>query len=174
MADDDHLLAAAARAGDQSAFAALVVRHEAAVRRFLRRAAGQAADDLAQEALLKAWRRRGEWRGPEQHGGSYRGWLMRLAWTAFLDAERGAKRGAARDEAWARQPVPSPDPDLAVAVAQALAELVPRERAAAELCFAQGFSHTEASEILGLPLGTLKSVLARARARLVELLGDGE
>lgn len=168
MEDSDHLLAAAARDGDQRAFAALVVRHEAAVRRFLRRAAGHGADDLAQEALVKAWRRRGDWRG----AGSYRGWLMRLAWTAFLDFERSAKRGAARDTAWADRPAAESDPDLQLAVAQALAELAPRERAAAELCFAQGFSHSEAAEILGLPLGTLKSVVARARLRLVELLGD--
>ncbi|MGH6786703.1 MAG: RNA polymerase sigma factor [Novosphingobium sp.] len=170
MGDDDRTLAAAARDGDERAFAALVVRHEAAVRRFLGRAAGHAADDLAQEALLKAWRRRADWRGD----GSYRGWLLRLAWTAFLDATRSAKRGAARDAAWAEQPVLAPDPDIAVAVAQALAELAPRERAAAELCFAQGFSHGEAADILGLPLGTLKSVVARARVRLAQLLGDDE
>ncbi len=166
MDNDDDALASAARDGDARAFGELVARHEGAVRRFLRRAAGHAADDLAQEAFLKAWRQRRDWRGD----GSYRGWLMRLAWTAFLDANRTAQRSAARDAAWADAAPPSPDAELTLAVAQALAELSPSERAAAELCFAQGFSHSDAAAILRMPLGTLKSAVARARARLAILL----
>ena len=44
------------------------------------------------------------------------------------------------------------------------------ERAAALLCFGEGCSHGEAAEIMGLPLGTLKSIVARARAALVKIL----
>jgi RNA polymerase sigma-70 factor (ECF subfamily) len=157
-------LAERARGGDVAAFAALVARHEARVRRFVRRAAGHAADDIAQEAFLKAWQRRAEWRGR----GSYQGWLLRIAWTTFLDFDRSARRRTAREAGFG--PAPAPDPELAVAVGQALATLSPRERAAAELCFAQGFSHSEAAEIMAVPLGTLKSVLARARERLTVLL----
>jgi len=45
-----------------------------------------------------------------------------------------------------------------------------RERAAAILCFAEGCSHSEAAVALGLPLGTLKSLAARARAKLLSSL----
>ena len=159
-------LAERARGGDVAAFAALVARHEARVRRFLRRAAGHAADDVAQEAFLKAWQRRGEWRGR----GNYEGWLLRIAWTTFLDFDRSARRRAAR-EADIEQ-ASAPDPELAAALGQALAALAPRERAAAELCFAQGFSHGEAAEIMAVPLGTLKAIVARARERLVALLEE--
>ena len=47
-----------------------------------------------------------------------------------------------------------------------------RERMAALLCFAEGYSHVEAAQIMGLPLGTLKSIVARARRGLVECLED--
>jgi RNA polymerase sigma-70 factor (ECF subfamily) len=163
----DEPLAERARGGDTAAFAELVRRHEARVRRFLRRAAGHAADDIAQEAFLKAWQRRAAWDGR----GSYLGWLLRIAWTTFLDVDRSARRRSAREQA--EPEAFAPDPELALAVGQALAALAPRERAAAELCFAQGFSHAEAAGIMGLPLGTLKSVVARARQQLVALLENG-
>jgi RNA polymerase sigma-70 factor (ECF subfamily) len=55
-------------------------------------------------------------------------------------------------------------------MARAMAALEPRERAAAQLCFAEGYSHGEAAQILQLPLGTLKSVVARARSQLAAAL----
>lgn len=164
--EPDESLAERAGGGDVAAFAALVARHEARVRRFVRRAAGHAADDIAQETFLKAWRRRGEWRG---HG-SYIGWLLRIAWTTFLDHQRASRRRAAREAIEPDARHDAPDPELALAVGQALAALPAGERAAAELCFAQGFSHSEAAAVLGLPLGTLKSTVARARAKLVVIL----
>ena len=163
---DEHL-AERARGGDSAAFARLVERHEARVRRFVRRAAGQAADDVAQEAFLKAWQRRAAWDGR----GSYLGWLLRIAWTTFLDFDRAARRRSAREQA---EVTTLPDPELALAVAQALAALAPRDRAAAELCFAQGFTQAEAAQILGLPLGTLKSIVGRARQRLIVLLENAD
>jgi len=166
--EDERGLARRAAEGDIDAFAVLVARLEPRVRRFLRRSAGHAADDIAQEAFLRAWQQRAAWRGE----GSYAGWVLRIAWTAFLDAERGARRRSRR-EAWSDlAPSRSGDPELSAAVAQALAALSPRERALAELCFVQGFSHSEAAKITGLPLGTAKSLVARARAQLAQLLGE--
>lgn len=165
--DQERDLARRAAAGDAAAFTALVRAHEGAVRRFLRRLAGDAADDLSQEAFLKAWRRAGEWRGE----GSYRGWLMRIAWTTFLGAERAKGRQQARDQAAFDDEAPaSRDPDAAIDLLRALAGLGTRERAAALLCFGEGCSHGEAAEIMGVPLGTLKSIVARARAALVQRL----
>lgn len=163
--DQDGELARRAAAGDAAAFTALVRAHEAAVRRFLRRLAGEAADDLAQETFLKAWRLAGRYRGD----GRYRAWLMRIAWTHFLGSRRAGGRREAR-EAAVPQPEHRHDPDAAIDLERALAGLGERERAAALLCFGEGCSHAEAADIMDLPLGTLKSIVARARAALVEQL----
>jgi RNA polymerase sigma-70 factor (ECF subfamily) len=165
---DDADLAMRARSGDTAAFSVLVARHEARVRRFVRRAAVHEADDIAQEAFLKAWQRRAAWNG----SGSYLSWLMRIAWTTYLDHSRSARRRSVRETTAEAARAPAHDPELALALAQALAALSPQERASAELCLAQGFSHGEAAAILELPLGTLKSSVARARARLIALLED--
>lgn len=163
--DQDIELARRAAAGDAAAFTMLVRAHEAAVRRFLRRLAGDAADDLAQETFLKAWRAAGHYRGE----GRYRAWLMRIAWTQFLGARRAGLRRDAR-EADAPPPENRHDPEMALDLARALSRLGERERAAALLCFGEGCSHAEAAEIMGLPLGSLKSIVARARAALVKTL----
>lgn len=165
---DDSALAQRAAAGDAAAFTALVRRHEGAVRRFLTRLArGDSADDLAQETFLKAWRNAGDWRGK----GSYRGWLLRIAWTQFLSMQRAGGRRSAREQA-AHEPDDRSayNPDAAIDVGRALAGLGERERAAALLCFGEGCSHTEAAEIMRIPLGTLKSIVARARTALAAQL----
>lgn len=166
--DQDSDLARRAAAGDAAAFTALVRAHEAAVRRFVARLTrGEGGDDVAQDAFLRAWRSAAAWRGE----GSYRGWLLSIAWTEFLASRRAAGRRAARDhEAFERSTEAQRDPEAALDLDRALAALGERERAAASLCFGEGCSHAEAAEIMGLPLGTLKSVLARARATLVERL----
>jgi RNA polymerase sigma factor (sigma-70 family) len=163
--DQDVELARRAAAGDAAAFTLLVRAHEAPVRRFLRRLAGEAADDLAQETFLKAWRGAGQYRSE----GRYRAWLMRIAWSLFLGARRSDGRRDAR-EAAAPAPGCRPDPDMAIDLERALSGLGERERAAALLCFGEGCSHAEAAEIMELPLGTLKSIVARARASLVRTL----
>ena len=53
----------------------------------------------------------------------------------------------------------------------AMAHLTPEQRACVALCLAADFSHAEAAEALGLPLGTVKSHVSRGRLRLVEALG---
>lgn len=161
------MLAQQAAAGDVAAFTELVRRNERRVRSFLARlTAGEGADDLAQETFLQAWRMASTWRGE----GSYQGWLLRIAWRQFLSSRRGRRETPVEmDEAtgWT-------DGTARIDVDRALARLPERERAAALLCFGQGCSHGEAASILGLPLGTLKSIVARARAELVrQLEGHG-
>jgi DNA-directed RNA polymerase specialized sigma24 family protein len=106
----------------------------------------------------------GSWRGE----GSYEGWLLRIAWRTFLSDRRGRREEVGLEEAEIGGH--EGDPDAAIDVGRAMARLAPRERAAAMLCLGEGYSHTEAADILGLPLGTLKSILTRARAELVRLL----
>jgi RNA polymerase sigma-70 factor (ECF subfamily) len=158
-------LAKAAAAGDVAAFTALVRLHEGAVRQFLQRLLkGDGADDLAQEVFLKAWRMGAHWRGE----GSYKAWLMGIAWSSFLSFRRTEGRRMARDtEAFGTEFRAAPDTDVAIDLSRALATLPDRERAAASLCYGEGYSHAEAARILDLPLGTLKSLVARARTALV-------
>jgi RNA polymerase sigma factor (sigma-70 family) len=165
---DDGALSTRAARGDRRAFSLLVRRHEARVRAFLTRVAGaQLADDLAQETFLRAWRNAGAYRG----SGSYPGWLLAIAWRVFLDASKRRRR----EQAWADAGLAAPDrtaddPLAAVDVAKLMAALEPEERAGLTLCLGQGWSHGEAAEILGVPLGTLKSRVARAAAKCRAML----
>ncbi|NEX91371.1 RNA polymerase sigma factor [Caulobacter sp. 17J65-9] len=170
---DETQLIAAARAGSAEAFAALVRRHQQAVRGFLRRAGGDVAeaDDLAQEAFIAAWSRIGAFHGRA----SLRSWLCAIAWRKLQTARRGAQRTRARERHVA-QLEPSttrldPASDARLDLEIALAGLEPEQRAALALCLGADFSHAEAAHALGLPLGTVKSHVARGRARLAQALG---
>lgn len=168
--EQDAELARRAAEGDSAAFTALVRLHEAKVRRFLSRLMrGDGADDLAQEVFIKAWRLAPRWR----EEGPYGAWLMRIAWTSFLSDHKARGRRAARDQAALPEPTPAPSADSAIDLKRALAGLGERERAAALLCFGEGHSHGEAAAILDLPLGTVKSLVARARAHLLRYLETG-
>lgn len=139
--------------------------NEASLRRYLRRLAGDESDDLAQEAFLAAWRSIGQWRGEA----SFAGWLRQIGTRRFLDRQRkaGPKQFAELNPAMA---APANGADERLDVNQALSALPSRERAAALLVYAEGHSHHEAAQILGLPLGTLKSIIARARRALAQQL----
>ena len=131
----------------------------------MRRLAGEEADDIAQDAFLAAWRSIGQWRGE----GSFAGWLRQIGTRRFLDRQRkaGPKHFAELDPQMA---APAEAPDERLAIDQALSALPPRERAAALPVYAEGYSHQEAALILGQPLGTLKSIVARARIALARQL----
>lgn len=158
------MLAARAAAGDVGAFTELVRRHEGRVRGFLARFCEQDADDLSQETFVRAWRMAGSFRSE----GSYQGWLLKIAWRLFLSGRKNRKESSELRENLICSEV---DPAAAIDVNRALALLDERERAAALLCFRVGHSHVEAADILGLPLGTLKSIIARAKAQLASHLG---
>lgn len=171
----DESLVAAAQAGSTQAFSRLIDRHQQAVRAFLRRACGDwaEADDLAQEAFLAAWPRIGRL----QSGGSVRAWLIGIAYRKHLTARRSFVRSRARDTAWEAERTPksvsaaSGQIDDRLTLEKVMAELAPDQRACVALCLAGDFSHAEAAEALDLPLGTVKSHVARGRARLLSALG---
>ena len=161
-------MAALVAAGDTSAFAQLVRRHERRVRAFLFRLCrgGGEGDDLAQETFLQAWRMAGTFRG----AGSYEGWLLRIAWRQFLSRVRSLKAEVELN-AMAEESVDT-DPAAGLDLQRALASLTADERAAALLCLGEGYSHSEAAFVLDMPLGTLKSIVARARMKLTKHLGE--
>jgi RNA polymerase sigma-70 factor (ECF subfamily) len=167
----DEALVAAAQAGSAEAFSRLVDRHQQAVRAFLRRACGDfaLADDLAQEAFLTAWDRIGGLKA----GASVRAWLCGIAYRKHLTARRSAIRSRVRDEAYEadRPGCAGAMAEDRLALENAMGELPADQRACVALCLAADFSHAEAAEALGLPLGTVKSHVARGRARLLAMLG---
>jgi RNA polymerase sigma-70 factor (ECF subfamily) len=168
----DEALVAAAQRGSTEAFAQLVERHQQALRAFLRRACGDwaLADDLAQETFVAAWSRIDRLKS----GASVRAWLCGIGYRKHLSALRSRRRDRAREASYEaeRPQVGARFEDDRLALEAALAELPPDQRACVALCLAGDFSHGEAAEALGLPLGTVKSHVTRGRARLLQALED--
>jgi RNA polymerase sigma-70 factor (ECF subfamily) len=133
----------------------LVEKYERPLRGFLSRTFGaDVADDIAQDAFIKAWRAAGQYDGRAR----YSTWLTRIAWRCRLDALRKERRPEVEHADEHGRPA-------TVEVDDMLARLSESERAALVLCEGHGWTHVEAAELLGLPLGTLKSTVARAKAR---------
>lgn len=173
--DEETRLIASARRGESRAFAALVGRHQQAVRGFLRRYVGDwvEADDCAQEAFVTAWRRLDRFEGRS----SFRSWVSGIGLRIARDARRSRGRAMIRDHAWAAQAEGAAEQGAALedslALQRAMAALPEPQRAAVALCLGEGFSHSEVAAILSLPIGTVKSHVARGRDRLLRALEGG-
>ena len=167
---DDPLIRRA-REGSNDAFSRLVAEHQQAVRAFLRRlvATPDDADDLAQEAFVTAWASLHKLRD----GVSFRTFVCGIAYRKALNDRRRFNRSGNRETAWfgLQEQSRSSTVDAKLTVQTALANLPLDQRAAISLCVAADYSHAEAAEILGLPLGTIKSHILKGRARLNALLG---
>lgn len=168
----DEALVVAAQGGSTVAFARLVERHQQALRAFLRRACGDwaAADDLAQETFFSAWSQIGRLK----NGASVRAWLCGIGYNKHLTVTRSAARDRVREAHYAAErPLASgPAAEDRIALEAAMQTLPAEQRACVALCLAADFSHSEAAEALGLPLGTVKSHVKRGQARLLQALGD--
>jgi RNA polymerase sigma-70 factor, ECF subfamily len=167
---DETRIIARAAAGDRAAFAALVQAHQGYLRKLLGRVCrgdqGR-ADDIAQETFVRAWRALPGFRGEAR----LRTWLTRIAYSA-LAAERPGLPLLADEAAAETEPEPdfAPGADWRIDLDRALATLSEPQRHALLLCFGADLSHAEAAQVLGWPLGTLKTQVLRARARLRERL----
>jgi RNA polymerase sigma-70 factor (ECF subfamily) len=161
---DIDLVTLAKAARGSAAFETLVKRHQAPLRAFLIRMTGDAAeaDDLAQEALIKAYRGLDGFRG----GASFRSWLFSIAMREAAQARR--KEAAQQKQAAAAdKPGETAEPmEFSLDLQKALARLSGEERAAVLLCDAAGFSHAEAAGAMNAPLGTVKTYVARAREKM--------
>jgi RNA polymerase sigma-70 factor (ECF subfamily) len=166
---------AQARAGDSAAFAQLVRLHQSAVRQQLRRLTHgdvALADDLAQECFIQAWSHLAQFQGQSRMAT----WLYRIAYNRFLMHLRSHQAMQALPEEGQEQlhGLATEHPALASAarldVQAALTRLPEAERVAMLHCYQLDLSHEEAAQVLGLPLGTLKSQLLRAKARLRDAL----
>jgi RNA polymerase sigma-70 factor (ECF subfamily) len=184
----DETLAIRAREGSPEAFARLVERYERPVFGLIVRLVRDPAlaEDLAQEAFLRAWRALASF-DPERRFAS---WLLRIAHNAAIDALRrrrtmplvslvmeddGEEEGRERELPDLAAPNPeerAAGRDLARALERALSSLREEYRAALLLRFGQQLSYEEIAEVLSLPLGTVKTFLHRGRAALARALAD--
>ena len=164
--------ARAAQAGSSADFARLVRRHQQGLRAFLRRLTGNAAeaDDLAQDSFVFAWEKLQRFDAAR----AFRPWLFAIAWRKYRERRRSWRRLLAREtrHAGLRETLEETDPGLRLDLAAAIATLPPEQRAALLLCLGCDFSHAEAANALSLPLGTVKSHVARGREKLAAFLGD--
>ena len=166
-------MAALAMSGDDAAFGELVRRRQGAIRNLLRRLSRDAAlaDDLSQQAFMLAWRSIRTLKSPSAFGA----WLRKLAVNCWLQQVRARKQEVGLDEA-ALDGGPLGEGATTPAVTErldldaALARLPPDARLCVVLAYSEGMSHAEISDSTSLPLGTVKSHIARGAARLRELL----
>ena len=156
---------------DHHAFAELVRRHQSSVRGLLRqltRTDVALADDLGQEAFLRAYKNIRSFRGEAR----FSTWLYRIAYNCFREEARKRKELVGIDETQLEaEPDPqSVDPALKHDLMHALQLLPLHERSAILLCCQNGLSHNEAARVLDIPLGTVKTNVLRGREKLKKLL----
>ena len=172
---DAALIARAVQLDDRDAFGQLMLRHLGMVRAQLRRLTGGDhawADDLAQETFFQAWRKLDQFRG----GSRFSTWLYQVSYATFLQAARRRKsQPVVHTGSALAQEVHCPPDDselrtLRLDLTQALMQLPDAQRAALVHCYHLGLSNEEAAEVLGIPVGTVKSHLARDKSKLRELL----
>jgi RNA polymerase sigma-70 factor, ECF subfamily len=126
-----------------------------------------AADDLVQDCLERALRKRQLWR----RQGSMRSWLFRMLYNVFLNTRNAQRRDrlTVPFEAIAPTMAESPRQEKYVEcrdIAEALDQLPEQQYAAIMLIALEGLSYDEAAWVLGIPVGTLRSRLSRGRETL--------
>jgi RNA polymerase sigma-70 factor (ECF subfamily) len=167
---DAELVLATIERDDRAAFGELVRRHQSQVRTVLRRLTRgdtALADDLAQETFILAWRNLRKFRFEAR----FSTWLYRIAFNAWQsEARRKRELLLDLDD---ESPAPGTDaftemPDIAsrMDLERAMEILSEGERAAITACYYADLSHEEAALALGLPLGTIKTHVLRAKVKL--------
>lgn len=166
-ADDATALALAARTGDTGAQAAFVRRTQAEVWRFCAALVDPgAADDLTQETFLRAFKALPGFEGRS----TVRTWLLGIARRTCADHLRAVIRRRKLEAKLAAQAwtdVPPPDPSGRLGTAELLRALSEERRTAFVLTQVVGLSYAEAAAVEEVPVGTIRSRVARAREELV-------
>jgi RNA polymerase sigma-70 factor, ECF subfamily len=186
---EEHQLILSAKNGDLDAFNTLILTYQDHLYSIALRITTDedAAADAVQEALLSAFRHIQAFRN-----GCFRSWLARITVNACYDELRRKSRRPTQPlelvssdgqevdlNDWLSDSNPGTEyqiesSELEYAIHDALRSLTPLYRAAVVLVDVQGYSYEEAADILRIPVGTIRSRLARARSQLRLLLGDVE
>ena len=169
---DQELIARVVSRKDQHAFAQLVLRYQSPLRIWARRLCNgdtHLADDLAQEAFMKAYAALGAFRAEAK----FSTWLYRIAFNIAANRWRAKKvewcelddnAGIENEQCSVKQYHAQKD------VEAAMQSLSAGQQLAIRLCYEDGFSHEEAASIMGIPLGTVKTHINRGKQKLQTLL----
>ncbi len=175
--DDERVLVGRAARGEVQAFEALYRRHAGRVHGVIARLVGgrgARAEDLTQEAFVRAWQALPAFRFES----AFSTWLHRLAvTTALMELRSRRSRPHLVDDESAAEFIGSPDSAghvtaLSMDLKRAVASLPPRARAVLVLYDIEGWKHEEIAIELGMAVGTSKAQLHRARGLLRARLGD--
>lgn len=169
VGNDHELVARVVSARDTAAFGELIRRHQSQVRNFLRKLSGDisTADDLAQDCFLHAWDKAHTYSGR----GSFIGWLLKVAYTTFLQSRRKSKRyveilAAAGHVADQESNDYSDGSDEVTDLDKFLAVLTEEERAIMVMSYACGLSHREIADATNIPIGSVKSAIFRGKEKI--------
>lgn len=184
-AEEIESLVKLAQQGDEQAFGTLVDKYKDSIYTYIARMLHDRteAEDVAQEAFIRAYEALPGFRG----AASFQTWLYRIATNLAIDVarRRGRRTGFSLDE-----PISTTEGDMArelpdeglgpvelvessavqELVQEAIRQLSPKLRAVVIMYDLQGLSYQEIGEILGCPLGTVKSRLFNARNQLQDRL----
>jgi RNA polymerase sigma-70 factor, ECF subfamily len=155
-----------ASAGDRQAFEELVRRRQPSIRSLLRRLCRDPtlADDVAQETFMQAWRTIGSLRSAHAFGA----WLRQIAVNAWLRHQRDSETFTNLEDT--HEPTGLPTHAECMDLNAALSALHPRARLCLVLSYQEGMTHNDIAAATGIPVGTVKSDIMRAKARCRELL----
>jgi RNA polymerase sigma-70 factor (ECF subfamily) len=159
----------AARDGDRDALGRFVGHSQGDVWQFVAHRVGpDDADDVTQDVYVRAWRATPAFR----HDATARTWLLAIARRACVDALRRRGRRVRLTERLASAPSTdgNPDPAAANALQSLVDALADNRRDAFVLTQLLGCSYEEAATVCGVPVGTIRSRVARAREDLLERL----
>lgn len=182
---DEAILIQDAQNGDLDAFNRLVLAYQDMVyyQAYRMLEDEDAAEDIAQDTFISAYRHIHDFRG-----GSFRAWLLRIATNACYDELRRRKRRPTTpleptdDEGeeiesprWLADTSDGPEDlaqraELRGAIQHCLGDLTPEFRTVVLLVDVQGMDYIEAAQVMGTPVGTIKSRLSRARGRVQDCL----
>ncbi len=178
-ADDAVLLQRVAN-GDRDALGALYQRHARAVLAQVRLVVGEPglSEEILQDTMLAVWRGAGSFRGVSQ----VRSWIIAIALRQARDRLRRRRLAVVADESLlSEQAAADPGPEAQVleraelaVVAEAIRALSPGHREVLGLVFGADLTLAGAAEVLGVPVGTVKSRLAAARAALARSMAGKE
>ena len=167
--EDQSLVTLAVASQDTAAYGELIRRHQSQVRNFLRKLAADPveADDLSQETFLHAWDKLQTYSGR----GSFIGWLLKVAYTTFLQSKRKSKRYSEvlKEVGYVAEQQSrsyTQDADEVSDLDKLLAVLTEEERAIMVMSYACGLSHREIGDATGLPVGTVKSIIFRGKEKI--------
>lgn len=172
MIDDKSLIARIVYADDQHAFTTLVRKHQDPIRQFLRRlTAGERAmaDDIAQETFIRIYQKLDTFDGKSK----FTTWAHKIAYNCFLRFKQKAHFKHEIDDL--EQPIfvtNNSAVESDILVEQLMNSLGIEERTCITLSVSAGMSHQQICDVTSLPLGTIKSHIARGKQKLMDKVNN--